>query len=127
MAVVVAVAVGWAGSLTRPFTVDANLLVFGSAAPVLVLAVLQRAIPGRLPAVLRRHPVAGDIRQTLRRAWPWYLIVAGTLVLELVDLSELPRRLHPTISSLVAPLLHGGGRWVAVTLWLLLGAWMVGQ
>lgn len=121
-AVVVAAAVGWAGARTRPFTAGANLLVFGLASAVAVVALVQWRRPGRLPDPLRRHPVAVGSGA----AWPWWGLAGLVVVVELAQLVQLPRRSHPTISSLVGPaLLHADVRGVVIAAWVLFGLWMV--
>lgn len=122
VAVVLAAGIGWAGARTRPFTVGANLLVFGLASVVALLALVQWRRPGRLPDPLCRHPVAAGSGV----AWPWWGLAGLVVAVELAELVQLPRRSHPTISSLVSPaLLHADVRGVAIAAWVLFGLWMV--
>lgn len=119
-------ALGWAGAGTRPFTAGSNVLVFGLAGAVAVAALVQWRHPGWLPDALRRHPVPGPEAGTARAAWPWWVLGALVVAVELVEFVQLPRRLYPTISSLAEPaFLHPGFRGVAVAAWVLFGIWML--
>lgn len=118
---VVSIGYGWVVAHTRPFTWGSTLATFGTVVPLGLVAWWQRR-PG-VPAVLRRHRSQTGL---LRRTWPWGVLAGAVLALELVELFQSPRRLHPTISSLVNPELVGAGhRWVAATVWVAVSCWLV--
>jgi hypothetical protein len=97
---------------SRPFTSTADL---GTALAVLVILgwAGTRQRPRRARAL---HPAG-------RVAWTAWLVALATL--ELWTLVEQPRSVHPTISSLIDPLLSSTpGRAAAALLWLGLGCWL---
>lgn len=103
-------------SFTHPFTLGADLI---TAIPIVAMIVaeaawLVRAHGSSVAAV----PVAPP-EKALRRLVPWIVLSGVVVGFELFNYFELPRRAHPTLSSLSDELT----RWPAGTAILFL-AWL---
>lgn len=58
-------------------------------------------------------------------AWVWAVLAAATAIWELQAFLQLPRREHPTLSSLSNDLLQSyPARGTALLLWLVAGVWL---
>lgn len=124
---VVGVLYAWVASPSRPFTVASNLAVFVPAALLALCVVAQSRSARLLPALVRRRPDPQDGGLALvRRAWPWFAVGFAIVVVELVELPERPRAVHPTVSSLIDPtLVHQPARFVYFVAWLAFGVFLV--
>ncbi|MCC3312122.1 hypothetical protein [Nocardia africana] len=113
------VGVAVAGSLTRPFSVAATVLVAGVAVVVAVRAV-------RLGT--RRMSFTPPVR---RAVVVWSTLLAAVLVWELYAWLSQPALLvpdpaHPSLSTLLSPALEAGpGRFLGWLIWLGAGWWLV--
>lgn len=118
----------------RPFTWTANgstaallLIVAGVAVGRQVGAGLQ--VGGGRQVDARRSAPAGSASGSLPRlGWratgAWAVVAAALLAIELVSLFASPRRAHPTISWILAPLSTStGGRAVELAVLVLVGWW----
>jgi hypothetical protein len=114
-AVVVAagLACGWWVTSLTPFTA-------GATVAVLALGVVEIAA-AEIVRRRRRSDLPG------RAYLPWVVAIAALAAWELVSLFSQPRSAHPTISSIVDPLLaHHAVRWLAFAAWAWLG-WELGR
>jgi len=109
---------GWWVTALTPFSAGATVavLAFG-AAEIAAAEVLRRRRHPHRPSGAGRRPVLQGLAYL-----PWLLAIAGLAAWELFELFSLPRSAHPTISSMVDPLLaHHALRWLAFAAWAWLG------
>lgn len=109
---------GWWVTALPPFSAGATVavLAFGTAEIAVAEARRRRRRPHR-PSGAGRQPVLPRFAYV-----PWVLSIAGLAAWELFELFSLPRSAHPTISSMVDPLLaHHLLRGLAFAAWAWLG------
>lgn len=109
---------GWWVTALTPFSAGATVavLAFGAAEIAVAEVRRRRRRPPGPPGAGPRPVVPGAAYL------PWLLAIAGLAAWELFQLFSLPRSAHPTISSMVDPLLaHHAVRWLAFAAWAWLG------
>jgi hypothetical protein len=109
-----------AGAVTRPFTIAADVVVITGIATVVALVAWRQLNP-MLPRLIARRPAtASELPQARWGFWIAALLLVGGW--ELFCYADVPRRAHPTLSSLLDSLtVHPVGRGVAFLGWLTLG------
>jgi hypothetical protein len=113
-----------AGAVTRPFTIAADVVVTVGIATVVALAAWQRLNPMLPRPIARRPAVPSEVPQARWGFWTAALLLVGGW--ELFCYADVPRRAHPTLSSLLDTLTaHPVGRTVAFLGWLTFGWYAV--
>jgi len=136
----------WFEGGSRTFTMPATILVgiavafflgFGLVVSVpkgplrTARNIVERKVSKPLqPVHLSSNDLSNNPRApTLKRMTfvTWSLLVLAIIILELIELFQLPRRTHPTISSLIVPLLAHSHLFhsLAFLAWVIAAWWMV--
>jgi hypothetical protein len=115
------VGVGYAlgASWTRPFSAPADVLTALACVPPAVVFVSSLLGPHRALVT------SASERSQAGRRWPWWIVSAAVIALELSSYLELPRAAHPTLSSLyVTASGHRAVKAVIFLAWMALG-WLI--
>jgi len=107
-------------SFTHPFTLAANVI---TAIPLAVMLAAEATRLVRSHGSLATGTVRVAPANWARSFVPWIALSCAVIAFELFNYFELPRRAHPTLSSLSDELTHShAGRAVLFLAWLALGA-----
>ena len=113
----------WA-SVTRPFTPSADAAVSIAFALVIAVAVARHRAGSREPGLTSGLGDGSVVAST--GGWiAWVIALGAVVAYELVNLFELPRFAHPTLSSLLNSCdASHVGRGICFAVWLCLG-WLL--